>query len=506
MAKFVVAGFVSIVAGRANCPYFAKCEIVADHLLQSLPDFKVHKIVKHPEDWQPWLQSLCEKNDWKHEHSPIIWRELVDRGGKGSLLGGFNEFMEYVQGYYGYTSDMQTDLMIKIAKENFKTSLKDMEEEAIKKNQIKPMSIWISGALNPACYILIPILLSGEIFGEKTLINLNLLDVEGSMPSLNGLQMEVEDMACPLLHKVSVYNTLRKAFMDAEIIIILDDTVPDENQSLEDCYKDMINLYQDIGVRIDTFAKFNARVIVAGDHILNLKMHNLLSGAFSIDHNNIVVLSTQLEGEAKAQIAKKLNVNTRDVNNVIVWGNIGRTTYIDLHRARVHRYESAVWGPPEFSHPVLEVLNDSKWIETEFREAVNSHRSTVQKMSKRPIGFSLAAAIYKVLHCWYFDSPPGEIMSLGVVSKGDFNIPLDIIFSVPVRFCGGKWVIQTDIEISEETKNKLKYIVQELKMETHLNFSPISEGEIESSLSSTAEPHISESEEISPKENSVIEE
>ncbi|XP_062906080.1 putative malate dehydrogenase 1B [Mobula hypostoma] len=498
MAKFVVAG-------RATCPYFAKCELMADHLSQSLPDFKVHKIIKHPEDWRPWLESICEKNNWKHEHSPIIWRELVDRGGKGSLLGGFNEFMEYVQSYYGFISDVKTDLMIKIAKENFKTYLKDMEEEKMKRSLTKPMSVWISGALNPACYILIPSLLSGEIFGEDKLISLNLLDIEDSMSSLNSLQMEVEDMAFPLLHKVSVHNSLRKAFMDAEIIIILDDIVPDENNSLEDCYKDMVNLYQEIGVRIDTFAKFDVRVIVAGEHILNSKMHNLLESAFSVDHHNIVALSTQFEGEAKAQIAKKLNVNTLDVKDVIVWGNIGRTTYIDLHRARVHRYESAVWGPPEFSRPVLEVLNDSKWIETEFREAVNSHRSMVQKMSKRPLGFSLAAAIYKVLHCWYFDSPAGEIMSLGVVSKGDFNIPMDLIFSVPVRFCGGKWVIQTDIEINEETKKMLKYIVQELKMEQQLIFSSISEGEKESSLSSLAElQHVSKSEEINPEENSDV--
>ncbi|XP_069790179.1 putative malate dehydrogenase 1B isoform X2 [Narcine bancroftii] len=480
MARFVVAG-------RANCPYFAKSEVVADYLSQNLPDFKFHKIIKHPEEWQPWMKSLCEENNWKHEHSPIIWRELVDRGGKGSLLGGFNEFMEYVQGYYGFISDMQTDLMIKIAKENFRTHLEELDEEAVKRNRIKPMSIWISGALNPACHNLIPTLLSGEIFGEEKLINLNLLDIDGSMSSLYGLQMEVEDMAYPLLQKISVHTTLRKAFMDAEVIIVFDDIVPDENQSMENCYKDIVDLYQDIGTRIDTFAKFNVRVIVAGDHILNLKTQNLLNGAFSVDHDNIVAVSTQLEGEAKALLAKKLNVRTQDVKNVIVWGNLGRTSYIDLHRAQVHQYEGAVWGPPEFSQSALEILKDSKWIETEFQEAVHSHRSTVQKILNRRMSFSLAFAVYKVLQCWYFDSPPGEVMSLGVISKGDFNIPVDLIFSVPVRFCGGKWEIQTNIEISEETKRKLKYIVQELKMEKALNFSPILDEERESNQLSATE-------------------
>uniref|UniRef100_UPI00398F2691 putative malate dehydrogenase 1B isoform X2 n=1 Tax=Pristiophorus japonicus TaxID=55135 RepID=UPI00398F2691 len=457
MAKFVIAG-------RANCPYYAKAEHVADYLAKNLPDFKVHKIVQPPDDWKSWLQKLCSANDWTHQHSPIVWRELVDRGGKGLLLGGFNDFMEYAQGYYGFTSDMMTELMIKTAKENLKANQNQLEEELSYKNLIKPISIWISGALNPACNNLIPTLLNGELFGEGKVVSLHLLDTESSPEKLYGIQMEIEDMAWPLLHKVTVQHTLRKAFMDAEVIIVLNDIVPGENRSIEDCYKEMASVYQDLAVKIDTFAKSSVRVLVAGEYILNMKTHFLMSNTFSIDHSNFVAVPTQLEGEVKAQLAKKMNVNTQDVKDVIVWGNIGRTTYIDLHRARVHRYESSIWGPPEFSRPVLEVLQDSKWVEAEFLEAVHSHRSTIQAAMKHRMGISLAAAIFNVLHCWYFDSPPGEIMSLGVISEGDFGIPADLVFSVPVRFCGGKYVIQSEIEISEETKNKLAYIAQELKL------------------------------------------
>ncbi|XP_067844177.1 putative malate dehydrogenase 1B isoform X2 [Heptranchias perlo] len=439
MAKFVVAG-------RANCPYYAKAELVADYLEKNLPDFKVHKIVQAPEDWQPWLEKLCKTNAWTHQHSPIIWRELVDRGGKGLLLGGFNDFMEYTQGYYGFTSDMMTQIMITIAKENLKTKQNQMDEEARSKGLVKPMSIWISGASSPVCVNLIPTLINGKLFGESKEVSLHLLDTETSQEKLYGLQMEIEDMAWPLLRKVTVQSTLRKAFMDAEIIIVLNDIVPDRSRSIEDCYGEMIDLYQELGFLIDTFAKTTVRVLVAGDYILNLKTYLITQNAFSIDHRNFVAVTTQMEAEVRAQLANKLNVNTVDVKDVIVWGNISRAIYIDLHRARVHRYESAIWGPPEFSRPVLEMLHDSKWIETEFLEAVHSHRSTIQAAVKHRLGISLASAILQVLDCWYYDSPPGEIMSLGVISKGDFDIPSGLIFSVPVRFCGGKWEIQTQIE------------------------------------------------------------
>ncbi|GCC36907.1 hypothetical protein chiPu_0015407 [Chiloscyllium punctatum] len=304
MAKFVVAG-------KANCNYYAKAELLADYLQKNLPDFHVFKIVQSPDNWQSWLQALCKKNGWVHQKSPIIWRELVDRGGKGLLLGGFNDFMEYAQGYYGFTSDMMTALMLKIAKENLKTNEKDQEEEAIHRIQKKAMAIWISGGGKEAA----------------------------------------------------------------------------------------------------------------------------------------------------------------DVKDVIVWGNIGRSTYIDLHKARVHQYESAIWGPPEFSRPVLEMLRNKNWIEEEFVEELHAHRPKIQAALKHGLGLSTAVAIQKVLNWWYHDSPPGEFISLGVVSQGDFDIPSGIIFSVPVRFCGGKWVIQSQIEISEETKDKLKDIVQELKKEYNFNFS-----------------------------------
>lgn len=84
MAKFVVAGV-------ANCPDYAKAELLADDLVTNLPNFCVHKIVKSKEEWAGWLKEECEKRDFKHERSPIVWRELVQRGGKGVFKHYFSK-------------------------------------------------------------------------------------------------------------------------------------------------------------------------------------------------------------------------------------------------------------------------------------------------------------------------------------------------------------------------------------------------------------------------------
>ncbi|MGH0185650.1 UNVERIFIED_CONTAM: hypothetical protein FKN15_018616 [Acipenser sinensis] len=137
MAKFVLAG-------KADCPYFAKAELLADLLHKNLPSFTIHKIVQHPDDWEQWLQTICDTNGWKHNRSPIVWREMIDRGGKGLLLGGFSEFMEHAQIYYGITSDIKADLMMSISAENLQTKIDFMEEETYYKGLIKPLHIWIT--------------------------------------------------------------------------------------------------------------------------------------------------------------------------------------------------------------------------------------------------------------------------------------------------------------------------------------------------------------------------
>ncbi|XP_048368112.1 putative malate dehydrogenase 1B [Sphaerodactylus townsendi] len=137
MAKFVLAG-------RANCPYYAKAELLADYLEKNLPNFRIHKITQHPDNWEKWLRKICEQNGWKHKHSPIIWRELLDRGGKGLLLGGFNDFLEHAQHYYNITSDMMTAEMCQIAEENLQTHKEVEQEEEELKSLINPLHIWIN--------------------------------------------------------------------------------------------------------------------------------------------------------------------------------------------------------------------------------------------------------------------------------------------------------------------------------------------------------------------------
>ncbi|XP_059905347.1 putative malate dehydrogenase 1B [Gadus macrocephalus] len=226
MARFVLAG-------KADCPHFAKAENLGDQLQGSLPYFRIHKILVAPDEWEEWLDDTCRSHGWRHSESPLVWRELLDRGGKGMLVGGLADFLEHCHEYYGVMSDMSTDMMLKIAVETREMEESWMEEKKLQASLRQPLNVWISGALNPTCSILIPHLLSEHIFPRAfTLfgISLHLLHWEGEEEALHALHVETEWLGLPLLHQVTAHAGLEEAFRDADLVILLDEEEDAGNQ------------------------------------------------------------------------------------------------------------------------------------------------------------------------------------------------------------------------------------------------------------------------------------
>ncbi|XP_073398012.1 putative malate dehydrogenase 1B isoform X2 [Dendrobates tinctorius] len=354
----MVPTFTRLLTGRADCPYYAKAEVLADYLQKNLPNFRIHKITQHPDTWEEWLADLCVKNGWKHNRSPIIWRELLDCGSKGLLLGGFNDFMEHAQEYYNVTSAMMSDLMMGISAENMQTYLDVEEEEDNIRKQFNPLHIWIIGASMPACYSLIPILASGNVLGVKQDLWLHLLDHSHSQHTLQGLKMEAEDLAYPCLRKVTLHTITDDAFLQADFVIVLNDVLANEDQRSEAQISKIKKQCTRYGALIDQNARKDVKVIVFGTNYVNLIALLIIKHAPSINPHNIVALPTQLEFEAKAQIAKKLNINSSVIKDVVVWGNISGINLLDFHLAKMYKYDNSIWGPSNFSRPLIHMIHD----------------------------------------------------------------------------------------------------------------------------------------------------
>ncbi|XP_024150075.1 putative malate dehydrogenase 1B isoform X1 [Oryzias melastigma] len=454
MAKFVVAG-------KADCPKYAEAERLADILQGSLPNFRANKICVRPDEWKGWLDATCRKNGWKHEDSPLIWRELVEQGGKGLLLGGYLDFLNHCKDYYGISSDVDAELMLSIAAENLEAQIKLLQEEQDRLRLIKPVHVWITGAASHTSRILIPNLLSAEIFPEASAISLHLLDVEENQEELQWLREETHALALSTLHQVTVHTDLQEAFREADVILLLDDNGEEEKQRV-------MRRYREFGRLIDAGASKGVKVIVSGDSYPNLRCLLLVESATSIDSHQFVAMATQLENEARAVIAEKINVRPTDVTEVIIWGNISGVSYIDLQRAKVFNFQGPIKGPAFFSQSLSRIWPDRKWLETDFQDLVRRRREGVTSKTGRAASFSAANGILRVLKAWFGGCGPGETLSAGVRTSGHFNLRDDVVFSVPVTFGEGKWSVVSDVTVGDELRKRLELCEDELYREKQL--------------------------------------
>ncbi|XP_077583063.1 putative malate dehydrogenase 1B [Stigmatopora nigra] len=451
MAKFVLAG-------KTDCPFYAKAELLADRLQRSLPDFSIHKISILPDQWQDWLAETCQKNGWNHEDSPLVWRELVHQGGKGVFLGGFCDFLEHCQNYYNITSDMSEDLMQRIAEENLVTKLELIMEEKHRASLVQPLHLWIASALNTTCNMLLPSLLSAEVLSQASAISLHLLDLEGDQEELQSLKMETEDLALPLLHQVTIHTDLQDAFRKAEIILLLDERRPEGAAGVPDpeSVRATVDLYARYGRLIGSGAADNVKVVVSGGPLVNLRCSVLL-GESSLDAARFAAVATELENRARAAIADKLAVRTSEVKDVIVWGDVGDGFYVDLQRAMVFNYDGPTKGPPFFSQPVLDIVYEREWLDKDYQELVHGREAAVVSKTGHGADMSTANGILTLLKAWNGTVEPAtQMFSVGILCTELYELGCDAVLSAPVVLKSGRWTAAPGLAPPEHLRTRLQ--------------------------------------------------
>lgn len=171
----------------------------------------------------------------------------------------------------------------------------------------------LCSALNPVSYHLTPLLFTSGVFTTVPTVSLHLLDVDANEDSLLALKMEIEDMALSQIHKVTVHSDFSQAFQSADLIVLLDDQRPNEDK--EQHLSQVVERFSHYGCLIEDKAHKDLRVLVAGDVYVNLKCSLLVENAPSVDSRRFVAIATQLEGEAKTQLATHLSVKSQGEND-----------------------------------------------------------------------------------------------------------------------------------------------------------------------------------------------
>jgi malate dehydrogenase len=315
--------------------------------------------------------------------------------------------------------------------------------------------VLVTGAAGQIAYSLIFMVANGAMLGPKRQIILHLLDIPAMKQSLEGLVLELEDCAFPLLKGVLATVDVQEAFKGVNIALLVGAFPRSPGMQRKDLLERNISIFRQQGQALNDFAAQDVKVVVVGNPANTNALIAMLS-APRIPKENFTALTRLDQNRAVAQIAKKLQVNCADVHNTIIWGNHSVTQYPDINHAWVLRRGQKV--------PVT-ALVDSQWATNYFIPAVQQRGAVVMNMRKKSSAASAAVAIVDHVRDWILGTEPGKIVSMGVASDGSYGIPPGVIFSMPVSCANGSYRIFPNLTIDAASREYLRKTHEELEAE-----------------------------------------
>lgn len=317
-----------------------------------------------------------------------------------------------------------------------------------------PIRVAITGAAGQIGYALLFRVASGALFGPDQPVILQLIEIpdEKALNALQGVCMELEDCAFPLLKGMVPTASLEEGFKGVNWALLVG-AVP-RKAGME--RKDLLGINGKIfiaqGQAIARHAASDVRVLVVGNpcntNALIARHH-----ARGVPADRFFAMTMLDENRAKTQLAKKAGVDVTAVTHMAIWGNHSSTMYPDFFNARIH------------GRPVPEVIGHRAWLENDFITTVQQRGAAIIKARGASSAASAANAIVDTVRRLTTPTPPGDWFSVAVSSPGDYGIEPGLMFSYPVRSDGRHWSIVPDVPLNDFSRAKIAATEAELKEE-----------------------------------------
>ncbi|KAG8443938.1 hypothetical protein GDO86_009217 [Hymenochirus boettgeri] len=326
----------------------------------------------------------------------------------------------------------------------------------------EPVRVLVTGAAGQIAYSLLFNIAKGDVFGKDQPLVLVLLDITPMMTVLEGVVMELQDCALPILKEVIATDKEDVAFKDLDVAILVGSMPRRDGMERKDLLKANVKIFKSQGAALDKYSKKSVKVIVVGNPA-NTNCLTALKSAPSIPKENFSCLTRLDHNRAKAQIALRLNVSSDDVKNVIIWGNHSSTQYPDAAHASVNLQGKEI--------SVFEAVKDDSWLKGDFICTVQQRGAAVIKARKLSSAMSAAKAICDHVRDIWFGTPEGQFVSMGVISDGNpYGIAKDLLYSFPVTIQNKNWKIVEGLSINDFSREKMETTAKELSEEKETAF------------------------------------
>ncbi len=314
---------------------------------------------------------------------------------------------------------------------------------------LPPAVVTVTGAAGQIGYSLLFRIASGAMLGQRRRVLLRLLEIEPAMKALEGVVMELDDCAFPLLAGIEATSDLARAF-DGTSFALLVGSVP-RKAGME--RKDLLGInggiFKPQGRAIAEHAASDVRVLVVGNPC-NTNCLIARMNAPEVPTDRWFAMTRLDENRAKTQLAKRAGVQVAEVTNLAIWGNHSSTQFPDFAHARIGGV------------PAAEVIADRDWLEGDFLSTVQKRGAAIIEARGASSAASAANAAIDSFASVVNPTPPGDWTSLAVVSHGEYGIPEGLQFGFPVTTTAEGWSVVEGLEHDGFATERIRVTTEEL--------------------------------------------
>ncbi len=314
-----------------------------------------------------------------------------------------------------------------------------------------PIHIAVTGAAGQISYALMFRIIQGDLAGTDQPVILHLLDLPGVMKDLEGIEMEMQDCAAPLLAGVVITDDPKVAFENADVAFLVGARPRGPGMERQDLLHVNAEIFSTQGKALNEVASQNVKVLVVGNPA-NTNALIALKNAPKLSPRNFTAMTRLDHNRAVSKLARHSECEIGDIRHIIIWGNHSSTQYPDLHHALVK------------GKPALDGVEEV-WFREHFISCIQKRGAEVIAMRGKSSAASAANAALEHLRSWMLGTPEDDWVSMAVYSDGSYDIAEGLIYSFPVTIKNGDYQIVQGLPIDAFSLERMRLTESELLME-----------------------------------------
>ena len=306
-----------------------------------------------------------------------------------------------------------------------------------------PVRVTVTGAAGQIGYSLLFRIASGALLGEDQPVILQMLEITPALGALEGVAMELDDCAFPLLAGMVRTDDADVAFGDADYALLVGAMPRKAGMERADLLEANGGIFGPQGKAINDSASKGIKALVVGNPA-NTNALITLSNAPDIDPRQIQAMTRLDHNRALSQLAAKTGSTVNDIRKMTVWGNHSTTQYPDIFHCEVKGQKAD------------QLVNDQAWLENEFIPTVAKRGAAIIEARGASSAASAANAAIDHLHDWALGTDDGDWVSMSVISDGSYGAPEGIVTSFPIVCSGGDFHIVQGLEINDFSQQRIE--------------------------------------------------